>query len=215
MTQMVGRVKQNSVEEMTKRWAALAHERAYEDSADMVREPPPPRGRLYAIRGGLAATRPKRRIYVDTSVIGGCFEPEFTEGSTALMALFKAGLATMVVSSVLREELRPARQKVRDILESVPSEYKEEVVFTPQEAGALAAAYLSEGILSARSIADAQHIALASIHRVDALVSWNFKDIVNSDRIPGYNAVNLAFGYPALTIHTPTEEVQRHANQRS
>ena len=215
MTQMVGRVKQNSVEEMTKRWAALAHERAYEDSADMVREPPPPRGRLYAIRGGLAATRPKRRIYVDTSVIGGCFEPEFMDASLALMDLFKAGAATMVVSSILREELEPAPQDVHDLPDSVPSGYREEVMFTPQAAGALADAYLDESILPRRSFMDARHIALASIHRVDALVSWNFKDIVNSGRIPGYNAVNREFGYPALTIHTPTEEVQRHANQWS
>ena len=200
--------------EMTERWASLVRERAYENSADMVREPPP-KGRLYAIRGGLAASAAKRRIYVDTSVIGGCEEAEFIGGSTALMALFKAGTATMVVSDILRRELDGAPEEVREALETVPSEHREKVVFTRHEAGTLAAAYLNEGLLPPRSFTDAQHIALASIHRVDALVSWNFKDMVNSGRIRGYNAVNLEFGYPALAIHTPTEEVQRHANQRS
>ena len=206
----------NATERMQQARDRLLREgRAYEDSADMVREPPPPKGRLYAIRGGLDASRPKRRIYVDTSVIGGCDDAEFMDASLALMDLFRTGTATMVVSSILREELGPAPQDVRDIPDSVPLGHREEVMFTPQEAGALADAYLDAGILPARSIKDARHIALASIHRVDALASWNFKDMVNAGRIPGYNAVNRELGYPALTIHTPTEEVQRHANQRS
>jgi len=49
------------------------------------------------------------------------------------------------------------------------------------------------------------HIALATIHNADVLVSWNFKHIVNIDRIRGYNTVNLSRGFKALDIRTPTE----------
>ncbi len=52
---------------------------------------------------------------------------------------------------------------------------------------------------------NAQHIATATINHVDVLVSWNFKHIVNLDRIHGYNSVNLKTGYPMLEIRTPAE----------
>ena len=54
-------------------------------------------------------------------------------------------------------------------------------------------------------LADAQHIALATVARVDVLVSWNFRHIVNLDRIRGFNAVNLRAGYPLLEIRSPLE----------
>nr|VFJ43411.1 MAG: hypothetical protein BECKFM1743A_GA0114220_100085 [Candidatus Kentron sp. FM]VFJ43857.1 MAG: hypothetical protein BECKFM1743C_GA0114222_100047 [Candidatus Kentron sp. FM]VFK05768.1 MAG: hypothetical protein BECKFM1743B_GA0114221_1000424 [Candidatus Kentron sp. FM] len=37
------------------------------------------------------------------------------------------------------------------------------------------------------------------------LVSWNFKHIVNLERIHGYNAVNLKQGYSMIEIRTPLE----------
>lgn len=52
---------------------------------------------------------------------------------------------------------------------------------------------------------DAQHIAVATISRVDVLVSWNFSHIVNLARIRGYNSVNLRQGYPILEIRSPRE----------
>jgi hypothetical protein len=53
--------------------------------------------------------------------------------------------------------------------------------------------------------ADAQHIAIATVARVDVLVSWNFRHIVNLQRIRGYNSVNLRMGYPMIEIRTPRE----------
>jgi hypothetical protein len=69
----------------------------------------------------------------------------------------------------------------------------------------LADAYVREGAISAAMRADALHIALATVARVDVLVSWNFKHIVNLNRIHAYNAVNLKRGYPLLEIRTPRE----------
>jgi hypothetical protein len=52
---------------------------------------------------------------------------------------------------------------------------------------------------------DALHIANATIRKADILVSWNFKHIVNIDRIRKYNAVNLMQGYSPIEIRTPRE----------
>ncbi len=68
-----------------------------------------------------------------------------------------------------------------------------------------------EGVLLESKWVDAQHIALATISRVDVLVSWNFKHMVNLERIRGYNSVNLKAGYPLLEIRTP-QEVISHGN---
>ncbi len=59
--------------------------------------------------------------------------------------------------------------------------------------------------LMVQELADARHIAIATIGRVDVLVSWNFKHIVNLQRIHGYNSVNLRQGYPMIEIRTPRE----------
>jgi len=74
-----------------------------------------------------------------------------------------------------------------------------------EEASDLAETYLQEGVVLPKSRVDAQHIATATIIRVDVLVSWNFKHIVNLERIHGYNSVNLRLGYPILEIRTPSE----------
>jgi len=42
-------------------------------------------------------------------------------------------------------------------------------------------------------------------NKVDLLVSWNFKHIVNIQRIRGYNSVNLKNGYSTLEIRSPKD----------
>jgi len=56
-----------------------------------------------------------------------------------------------------------------------------------------------------KSFDDCHHIARAKISRVDILASWNFKHIVNENRIRGYNSVNLRMGYDQLEILSPLE----------
>ena len=146
----------------------------------------------------------KRRIYTDTSVIGGCLDDEFREGSLALIEAFRAGAAIMVISEVVLDELGAAPQAVLDMLDSVPSQHRE-IALSTGATDRLAEAYIREGVVSQKHMADAQHIAIATVHRVDALASWDFKHIVNPDRIRRYNGLNSALGYATLEIHTPTE----------
>ena len=100
------------------------------------------------------------RVYIDTSVIGGCLDEEFREV---------------------------------------------EILELSQAAQELAEAYIREGAVGSGCMADAQHIAAATMAKVDVLVSWNFKHIVNYRRIQLYNAVNLKQGYALIDIRTPRE----------
>ncbi|PIQ62146.1 MAG: PIN domain protein [Bacteroidetes bacterium CG12_big_fil_rev_8_21_14_0_65_60_17] len=150
------------------------------------------------------------RIYTDTSVIGGYFDSEFEAASQALFRHFSAGKATLVISDITLLELAPAPERIRQLVDALPSEYVEEVRLT-SEAEELADSYISSGVIGASSRADAEHIATATIHRVTVLVSWNLKHIVNLERIHGYNSVNLRLGYPMIEIRTPIEVIEHES----
>lgn len=146
----------------------------------------------------------KPRVYTDTSVLGGCEDVEFRDPSRRLLEAFVSGDMTLVLSELTLRELGTAPEGVRAVVERIPQAHIELLALSP-EAEELAAAYIEDGAIGARMRADALHIALASLARVDVLVSWNFKHIVNLKRIHAYNAVNLKKGYPILEIRTPRE----------
>ncbi len=76
-----------------------------------------------------------------------------------------------------------------------------------EEAYDLAQKYLDEKVVGQTSADDCRHIATATINKVDILVSWNFKHIVNVFRIRGYNSINLRCGFSQLDIRSPKEIV--------
>jgi hypothetical protein len=146
----------------------------------------------------------KSRIYTDTSVLGGGEDAEFAEHSIRLMASFVRGDFVLVLSSLTIQELARAPAAIRGRVAAVRAANLETLQLGAEAMG-LADEYLAAGVLGPRMRADAQHIAIATVGRVDALVSWNFKHIVNLQRIHGYNSVNLRLGYPLIEIRTPRE----------
>ena len=129
---------------------------------------------------------------------------EFREFSRQLMGHFVQGHFTLVLSDLTVQELAAAPEQVLVHLREVPEEHIETLQLDA-EAMDLADAYISEGVITEKLRADAQHIAIATVARVDVLVSWNCKHIVNLHRIHGYNSINLRRGYPLLEIRTPQE----------
>lgn len=146
----------------------------------------------------------KQRIYIDTSVVGGYFDEEFKEATTALFQRLENGEITFVVSDLLDLELINAPQKVRELLHNYSADKFFRVELT-EEAIKLADTYISENVVGKTSLEDCRHIALATINKVDVLASWNFKHIVNLDRIKGYNSVNLKSGYQMIEIRSPKD----------
>jgi hypothetical protein len=143
------------------------------------------------------------RIYIDTSVIGGCFDPEFSAWSNALFDEFALGLKIPLVSDITLQELEYAPVEVRQALDTLDN--KIEYICFDKEVSKLADLYVTEKIVTPKYLMDAQHIALASVVRADVLVSWNFKHIVNLNRIRLYNSVNMKLGYPLIDIRSPRE----------
>jgi len=146
----------------------------------------------------------RSRIYVDTSVLGGCFDSEFAVWSNGLIGDFRAGRLVPVLSDLTAAEVRDAPEPVRDLHQELLLLAGTVLVVTPQVTS-LVAAYEARRVLPAKFRADMSHIALATIAEVDALVSWNFKHIVRLDKIRLFNAVNVELGHKALTILSPRE----------
>ena len=146
----------------------------------------------------------KQRIYIDTSVVGGYFDEEFTEATIALFNRLENREVIFAVSELLDLELINAPQKVRELLYNYSADKFERVELT-EEAIKLADTYIAEKVVGKTSVEDCRHIALATINKVDVLASWNFKHIVNLDRIKGYNSVNLRLGYQMIEIRSPKD----------
>jgi hypothetical protein len=141
----------------------------------------------------------KQRIYLDTSVIGGYYDDEFS-ADTALFF-------DIIISDLLEAELLRAPDFVKELLSSLNNSSKEKVKLTP-EANELADKYINAKVVGQTSRADCQHNAIATICNADVLVSWNFKHIVNLDRIRGYNGIKLQSGYKMIEIRTPKEIIK-------
>lgn len=130
------------------------------------------------------------RVYVDTSVFSGCFDEEFAAASRKLFEEIAAGRFVLLVSNTTLEELEEAPKPVRELLAGLPKGALE-IILRSDETSHLRESYLAEGVVGSSSLADAEHIACASVAEADLVVSWNFKHIVHFEKIRGYHAVNI------------------------
>jgi predicted nucleic acid-binding protein len=146
----------------------------------------------------------KQRYYIDTSVFGGYFDEEFAEHTIPLFQSYNNNTFTLLFSTVTQDELKNAPQIVKEFVKSLNSMHTEFLEIT-NEAIDLATDYINEKVVGQTSFADCLHIAIATINHADFLISWNFKHIVNIQRIRGYNAVNIKKGYKQLEIRSPRE----------
>ncbi len=104
-------------------------------------------------------------------------------------------------------ELLNAPERVKELLHKYSVESFERVELT-EEAIVLADSYITNGVVGKTSLEDCRHIAMATINKVDVLASWNFKHIVNLERIKGYNSVNLRLGYTMIEIRSPKDLIR-------
>ncbi len=152
------------------------------------------------------------RVYIDTSVVGGYFDEEF-EVSTKLFfdRIFKKEFE-VYFSEISETEISLAPDFVKELKYKIPKDcYR--YLELDDEAKELANTYIQEKVLGKSSLDDAYHIAIATINRLDVLISWNFKHIVNFDKIKQFNSINLKLGYPLIDIRSPKEFINYENNE--
>ncbi|MCL6098651.1 MAG: type II toxin-antitoxin system VapC family toxin [Bacteroidetes bacterium] len=147
----------------------------------------------------------KKRVYVDTSVFGGIFDKEFKNASSVFFDQVRKGKFIIVTSPVVIDEISLAPIEVRKLYKQL--NHFIEVIEISNGALELRDAYLNAKIVSKKYSNDALHVAFATISECLIIVSWNFKHIVNFEKIPLYNAINIINGYKQVAIHSPLEVI--------
>jgi len=145
------------------------------------------------------------RVYADTSVFGGVFDEEFAMPSRVFFQQVREGRFHLLLSALVRYELDDAPVQVRRFFDEIAD--TSDVHETPEKAVLLRDSYLRAGIVGPSSVADALHVAHATVLKCRLIVSWNFKHIVHFEKIPRYNKVNGREGYAEIAVHTPQEVI--------
>lgn len=117
------------------------------------------------------------RVYIDTSVFGGVFDPEFARASKRFFDIIDKGIFEPVLSVIVAEEITDAPSHVQRLYRRVVQ--TAEIRQVDEAALDLRDAYLEAGIVTRQWAADALHVAVATVSACEAIVSWNFKHIVN------------------------------------
>jgi hypothetical protein len=122
-------------------------------------------------------------LYLDTSVIGGYFDDEWKVPTTELWRQMEDGRYCFFTSSVTTDELAEAPNRVRELFADT---FAPETVFDiSEEMETLASAYGAQAIVSPKYSDDARRVAACTVAKIDYLVSWNFKHLVNIERERG------------------------------
>ena len=148
-------------------------------------------------------------LYLDTSVIGGCFDDEWKDATLELFRQASLGLYHLATSVVTTREVMGAPPEVRQQFSSTFTESAQIHELTA-EAESLAQAYLAASVVTPKYADDARHVAIATVHGLAVIVSWNFHHLVNLRREAGFNAVNLLQGYPPVRIISPLELIHEN-----
>ena len=146
------------------------------------------------------------KVYIDTSVVGGCFDDEFSEQSRALFNMAKQGKICLLLSNILADELSLAPERIQKVITDLPRN-SFEIVQENEASRRLRDKYLEAGVVGTIHANDAHHVAIATVCGADLVVSWNFKHIVHYEKIHQFKQINKESGYGAIEIFSPLEVI--------
>ncbi|MBM3323232.1 type II toxin-antitoxin system VapC family toxin, partial [candidate division WOR-3 bacterium] len=109
------------------------------------------------------------RLYLDTSVFGGCFDAEFAEDSRRVIDAVMSGRVRLLFSELVEAELLGAPEPVRRLFVELPGTARERVAFSA-EVEVLAREYVAHGVVPEAWLEDCRHVAAATVARADAIV---------------------------------------------
>ena len=148
------------------------------------------------------------RLYLDTSVIGAVSDKEMPERiriTRALLDSIVEGKHTGIISNIVLEEIDRCHEELKKKLVSEIQAVPLLVISENDISADLLETYEREGFIRKGARLDLRHLAVATVSGVDAVVSWNFRDIVNIRTRRAVHAVNLRLGYPLIEIVSPEE----------
>jgi predicted nucleic acid-binding protein len=154
---------------------------------------------------------PKIKVYIDTSVLGAIYD---TEDSTRvnitkqLLNLFKKQENFIpFVSNIVIEEVEKAPKDITIGLKKIIKNTSFKILFETDDCVKLVNGYMKKKIIPQKYRDDARHIAVAVVHDMDIIVTWNCRHMANVENKRIINAVNMMLGYKQIDIVTPLEVV--------
>jgi len=152
-----------------------------------------------------------KRVYVDSSVVGGRFNKRLAEQTKPFWDAVDRGEIVVIVSDMLEREVKNEKtpQCVRDFLDSLQKQAVR--IMITEEVNDLATRYIADNVVGEFSFSDCVHVALATLANADVLVSWNLKHMVN--RSEEYKNVNEELGYSRIEIQTPENFMEVHYDE--
>jgi predicted nucleic acid-binding protein len=149
----------------------------------------------------------KLRLYLETTIFNYYFDTD-REGHSDTVKLFSAigaGKYEAYTSEYTEIELRKSREPKRRAMLGLIEEYRIMSFEAEDEAYRLADLYVRSGIIPERFRFDATHIAVASIHGLDCVLSYNFEHINRARTKAMTEQINYEEGYKGVVICTAKE----------
>lgn len=145
----------------------------------------------------------KLSLYLETSVVGAYLDngEPFRRDLTIRWWEHELAEYRAYTSILVRRELERIAEPYRTgCLQLIkPLEH----LSLPDEVAILAEAYIERGIFQRKFLADAIHVAIAAVHRIDYFVTWNFGYVANVRKQARLRRFNTAAGFFSPTIVTP------------
>jgi predicted nucleic acid-binding protein len=151
------------------------------------------------------------RLYLDTSVIGALFDEEIPQRvkiTRHLLDLIVDGKHTGVISNIVLEEIDRSPEEFKKRLINEIQKVPFQIITEDENSAGLLEIYEKEGFIRKAARLDLRHLAAATAEGVDAVVSWNFRDIVNIRTRRVVHSLNLRLGYPLIEIVSPEEVIE-------
>lgn len=146
------------------------------------------------------------RVYLDTTVPSAYYDDRAPDRRRLTREFWQSRCLEMdaVISTITLLEIRNTpnenkRQKMEILLQNIT------VLSFSNEADNLAQEYVRRGIFSDKYTSDANHVALAVVHGIGYLASWNFRHLVKVNTRREVNLVNALEGYNPIEIVAPPE----------
>jgi len=146
------------------------------------------------------------RVYLDTSVWNFQYAEDALDKEAITRRFFeqaRRGDFDLYSSDIVVQELNEAPELRRSQLLSFYNQFDPTMLEVTDQAVALSQQYMRAGVIPENHEADALHVAIASVHDIDIVLSWNMKHMVKWKTRRDVNGINLLAGYDGIEIMTP------------
>ena len=146
------------------------------------------------------------RVYLDTTVPSAYYDDRAPDRQRLTQEFWQGRFLEMdaVISTITLLEIRNTpnenrRQKMENLVQNLT------VLNFSNEADNLAQEYVRRDVFPKKFTSDANHVAIAVVHGIGYLASWNFRHLVKVNTRREVNLVNALEGYNPIEIVAPPE----------